>query len=407
MVQKLFKNFNIILLNYKEFCLYFVFLTFLFSKFHFQINGIKIAPWEISTLFLVSSIFFEKKIILNRVNIFIVLLFFSYLLSFVINFNFVSNFNVKELTLLIQIMRCLIIFFIIYNFYDEVNLEKVLKNIIYIITAYLIFCYSLHLYFSEFIGVQDKLDIINKFGRKSRLQGFGLGPNYLAWILVFSLFYCLFYNKKIHFCFILFALYLTGSRTLLFISILYIIVFLLLKLKINHIKYFSVILTIILFLIWDNHFYLLFKTPRWEIYIFVWQLLNESSFLNIIFGHGPRALYYNLINSESIFNKYSHNSYIDVFFDFGILFISICFFGVFQILKIVYGLFKNSTYDLTKNLSKSLSFFIITYLIAMIFFSYFYFPIFWFFLALFILLDKKNNNKLHLQITTFNKTDIK
>ena len=118
----------------------------------------------------------------------------------------------------------------------------------------------------------------------------------------------------------LFALYLTGSRTLMFILILYIVIFFTLKLKVKHIKYLSLILTSILFLAWDNYFYLWFKTPRWEIYQYVFQLLNDSSFLDILLGHGPRSLYYNLINSDDIFNKYSHNSYIDIFFDFGLVF---------------------------------------------------------------------------------------
>ena len=190
----------------------------------------------------------------------------------------------------------------------------------------------------------------------------------------------------------------------MFILILYIVIFFTLKLKVKHIKYLSLILSSILFLAWDNYFYLWFKTPRWEIYQYVFQLLNDSSFLDILLGHGPRSLYYNLINSDDIFNKYSHNSYIDIFFDFGLVFFLICLFGIIQTLKIIYHLFRHNNNNSFINLSKSLFFFIITYLIAMIFFSYFYLPIFWFFLAFLMLINKRlKQDNLHNKIIIYKK----
>ena len=143
----------------------------------------------------------KKKLIFDKINIYCVIFFTVYIFSFILNTNFLLELKIKELTLLIQIIRCLIIFLIIYNFYNEIEIEKIFKFIYYIILFYLLICFSLHLGFYEILGHQDALDIINQFGKKYRLQGSGLGPNYLAWILIFPLFYSLFLNKKFYLCF--------------------------------------------------------------------------------------------------------------------------------------------------------------------------------------------------------------
>ena len=76
---------------------------------------------------MIISIFNEKKFIFDKINIYCVIFFTVYIFSFILNTNFLLELNIKELTLLIQIIRCLIIFLIIYNFYNEIEIEKILS----------------------------------------------------------------------------------------------------------------------------------------------------------------------------------------------------------------------------------------------------------------------------------------
>lgn len=408
--RQLFENFNFYTFSVSLFL-----ISLLFSGFYFQIDylfNIKVALFDVLALLYLPFLILNYKIIRFKKFSFFLFIFLAYvffnLLSEIIflDKSFTNYLFKKKIFLFIQLCRSVVIFYIVYIFVYKIKIKNcsiLLTNIFSIYSVFIIILFAIDSYFVlEKIG-HIYINDIQRASENIRLKGFFDDPNFLSVFACFFVSIAIYLNLSFfHICLYSIVIILTGSKTgfiyLLFLFFIYLFLLRPFQMK-NHFEnffkslfYIAVIgYTLLIAFDLTAIAYIEEYVPKSRYYLFL-DFFEHNRFImwkdflsqevNIFFGNGI----YELTNYSKLkYNNFSHNSFLDIYYDFGLIGIVLLFlfyFSLFrfQILKLFY---KNFVFI---NLSFNL-------LVFVFFMNYtlFYLPFIWFFLPIIISIFENKN----------------
>lgn len=242
---------NSILINYKIFFINILVLFICFSQLIYELTHVTLFFYLDELLLLISFANFFTSFKYKKYNI---LLLFSVFILFTLSILFGKNNN--YFLIFLQIIIHLKLFFLIFLFSNIYSYDQIIKlwNILVVITIFGIL--TNFLFYLEFYKIFNlKIDVRDGF---QRISGFQLNPNNLGLLLFINL--ILFHrniilvNRKKYFIIILFFLiFLTGSRTFLFLTLLYFLIYFLFEIKL-YTFFTKTIFIALLFLILNTYF---------------------------------------------------------------------------------------------------------------------------------------------------------
>ena len=381
-----------------------IFLSFIFSNFFtynfhifkyslFDVLILLGLPFLLKNISSLSNSNFQKIFICLFVYLFLRLIF-----DLVYNYEELDEFIItKKILLFGQFVRSSLIFLIFYLIL--LKKEHFTKLIIDIFTIYSILIIAIYVF-----DIVSGFSIVTMRSEDIRLRGFFRDPNFLSMFSTYFLLFTLILRlNKTYIILFGFVTLLTYSKTAFVCLIILIIYFSFinfqdLKKKIGFEKQllFSVIIILFIFLsyiIFDMILYNLYVgeyIPKTRFYTF-FDLFSQSRFImlkdflaqdiNLVFGEG----FYSITNySMQKYNNFSHNSFMDIYFDFGLIGLYLCIYLYFKVLY-----FKIKIENINYVFFIFLKLIITT--IYLFNFSIIYLPYIWFFMAISSTLILKTN----------------
>lgn len=370
-------------------------LSNLFVKSYF---GIIITTFDFVTILFVPLLLTKINFILklkfkNYLILFITYIFLILIFDIFQNYNYLNAFLLKKKILLfLQLLRSIIFSLIAFYFFRKMS-KKFIDALIYIFALY---CIIIILFL--LVDVLLETNITSSHWDQRRLRGFFRDPNFLAFFSSFFLILSIYKNKNYFFTFIFtVTTFLTFSKTAFVFMVLFLITshffFIEKKFKyyekiLKHILiFFFFFFLFVLMLDLKNHF-LVGNEPRIRFYTF-FDILNQKRFImlkdfitldtNILFGKG----FYELTNYSKIkYNNFSHNSFLDIYFDTGLI-------GFLLFLTLIFKMQKISLKNFNLNFLYYMLSFYLLFLMFFSVFSLFYLPYFWFFISILSNLNEK------------------
>lgn len=390
--------------------LLFFFLSLIFSKYHFNfIQDIKISLFDIVALVFLPYLLKNFKHLKFKSFFYFFLIFLGYIfINFLIEIiTLEKNFDYllfkKKILLLLQIFRSAAIFLIVYLISCKLKFKDLMLLCIDIFALYSLVILILFFINSYFFLDQTWHIFINDIHRaleKIRLSGFFDDPNFLSLFACYFIIFSIYFNLNFFYTF-LFSLIIifSGSKTGYIYLLVSIFMYLsLFKFTSEHksgkffkFLFYSIVIIYSFFIVLDlaNYFFInegliTPYEPKSRYYLFL-DFFNQPRFkmwkdfisqdINFLFGNGI----YELTNySKMRYNNFSHNSFLDIYYDFGL-------FGL-----ITFFIFYFKTFDLSKKkmIQKNYLFIFlsINFLMFVFFFNFtiFYLPFLWFMLAIII-----------------------
>ncbi|WP_075536110.1 O-antigen ligase family protein [Candidatus Pelagibacter communis] len=421
-------------LNFNKFSLSILFFSLLFSSFSLNLKilyNINISLFDVLVIFYFPFILKNFRILISKklfiflgilgLYIFLNLLFEIYPLEKSLN-NLLYK---KKILLFLQFFRSAIFFILIYLFIKKIGIRNCISLLIKIFLFYcivIIIILILDVSFLTKIILKDFSYIyFNDVQRASeiiRLKGFFNDPNHLGLFACFFLTLVIYLNLSFFYILIFgMTIILTGSKTA-YLYLLMQFAFLLFLLNSNKkkniqekfFKYlfyiffliysFLIILDLSLIYYYDNFTQIEYqpKTRYYKFYdlivennlwkdstrLIMWKDIISQD-INLIFGNGI----YELTNYSKLkFNNFSHNSFLDIFFDFGLIGIILLF------------LFYLSLFDFKINqlFGKNIIAIILSFHLLIFFFFFnftiFYLPYIWFFFPIVVFIFENNTRYL-------------
>lgn len=383
------KYFNYRIFDFSRVGLFLFLFSYLFSGFFvYKLYNIHIALFDIFFV-LYSFILFKEKSFFYKLPFFKPLIYLNLYIFFVLIYDlyfFTQLEDIiiqKKILLFLQLFRSSGIFLITFYLLSR---SKSKLNINFVLDLFSFYCVLVLFIF--LIDISSNTRIVSTMSDTIRLKGFFRDPNFFGLFTSFFCFLAIYLKKNIVYVFLFMVVTLLCYSKTSFIYLVFIIcIYSFIFKNSKKLSRFEIWLKNIVIVVLASYLFLNFidifryiyldKEPSLRFYVFI-DLFNQKRFImaqnflsqdiNILFGNG---IYELTKYSKSTFGNFSHNSFIDIFFDYG-------FLGIILFFYFFYSVIKNINNSIDNYLFLFLGFipFITLYLFA---FSLFYMPFLWFF----------------------------